>query len=223
MGSGSGSRGTGVGSGSVASDVVLRRDPVLRTMNDSFAVFVKAQLPPAEIKSLEAEGARWHKLRGVMVAALVPLLLFLTFTQRDAVEVWIAYLGTAAAGSAGFAGRRGAASQRAAAHDLPAVRQAPYRCLGRCPVQRDRQLPAELAPGLQLLRHGVAHFQHPLVGLAVIIVTRHRTVSSRIATGSATPTGNYYGMPRGVRRVPRRPPGSLLGSLMVQCTQTTAN
>jgi len=80
---------------------LLRRDPVLRTMNDSFAVFVKAQLPPAEIKSLEAEGARWHKLRGVMVAALVPLLLFLTFTQRDAVEVWIAYLGTAAAGSAG--------------------------------------------------------------------------------------------------------------------------
>ncbi|MEE4146406.1 MAG: hypothetical protein V2I26_16500 [Halieaceae bacterium] len=80
---------------------LLRRDPVLRIMNDSFAVFLKTQLPPAEIKSLEAEGARWHKLRGVMVAALVPLLLFLTFTQRDAVEVWIAYLGTAAAGSAG--------------------------------------------------------------------------------------------------------------------------
>ncbi len=80
---------------------LLRKDPVLRTMNDSFAIFVKEQLPPAEIKSLEAEGARWHKLRGIMVAALVPLLLFLTFTQREAVEVWIAYLGTAAAGSAG--------------------------------------------------------------------------------------------------------------------------
>lgn len=80
---------------------LLRRDPVLRLMNSSFDAFVQAQAVTPEISSLESEGARWHKLRRVMVVLLVLSLLFLTFTQRDAVEVWIAYLGTAAAGSAG--------------------------------------------------------------------------------------------------------------------------
>jgi hypothetical protein len=80
---------------------LLRRDPVLRPMNNSFAAFVQDQLPTEEIKALESEGARWHKMRGLLVAALVPLLLFLTLTQRDTVEIWIAYLGTAAAGAAG--------------------------------------------------------------------------------------------------------------------------
>ena len=76
-----------------------------RQAND---VFVEQHVRDALIRlnpSIEADpnraGEVIHKLRGIMVAALVPLLLFLTFTQREAVEVWIAYLGTAAAGSAG--------------------------------------------------------------------------------------------------------------------------
>lgn len=81
---------------------LLQRDPVLRIMNRSFALFVQTKIPAARVRALEADGLSWRKLRGAMLTALIPLLLFLSFTQRDMVEIWIAYLGTAAAGSAGI-------------------------------------------------------------------------------------------------------------------------
>ena len=82
---------------------VLRRDPVLRPMNHSFAVFVEGMASPADVRRLERDfqGLRGSRARGLLLAALVLLLVFLSFTQRDVVEVWIAYIATAAAGAAG--------------------------------------------------------------------------------------------------------------------------
>jgi hypothetical protein len=82
---------------------VLRRDPVLRPMNHSFAVFVEGMASPEDVRRLERDfqGLRGSRARGLLLAALVLLLVFLSFTQRDVVEVWIAYIATAAAGAAG--------------------------------------------------------------------------------------------------------------------------
>jgi hypothetical protein len=82
---------------------LLRRDPVLRPMNHSFAVFVETHSRPDEVRRKETahQGLRWSRVRGLLIAALVLILVFLSFTQRDVVEVWIAYLTTAAAGAAG--------------------------------------------------------------------------------------------------------------------------
>lgn len=84
-------------------DGLLRRDPALCPMNHSFAVFVEASIQPEEVRRKEKahHGVRWNRVRGLLIAALVLILVFLSFTQRDIVEVWIAYLGTAVAGAAG--------------------------------------------------------------------------------------------------------------------------
>ena len=82
---------------------LLRRDPVLRTMSDSFALFVQGCAQPENVRHQETvhSGLRWSLVRAVLIGALLLILVFLSFTQRDVVEVWIAYLGTAAAGAVG--------------------------------------------------------------------------------------------------------------------------
>jgi hypothetical protein len=80
---------------------VIRRDPVLRPMNRSFAQFVESQAQPEQIRSLETvdRGLRWSLVRTFLIAVVLLILVFLSVTQRDVVEVWIAYLGTAVAGA----------------------------------------------------------------------------------------------------------------------------
>lgn len=82
---------------------LIRRDPVLRSMNDSFALFVASHARPEDIRHQETvhSGMRWSLVRNVLLGALLLILVFLSVTQRDVVEVWIAYLATAAAGAGG--------------------------------------------------------------------------------------------------------------------------
>jgi hypothetical protein len=82
---------------------LLRIDPVLRPMNQSFALFVSANTEPEQVRKLEQaqRGLRWSLVRTLLVAALLVIMVFLALTQRDVVEVWVAYLGTAGAGTIG--------------------------------------------------------------------------------------------------------------------------
>ena len=82
---------------------LIRRDPVLRPMNDSFALFIESHARPEDIRHQETvhRGMRWSLVRSVLIGALLLILVFLSVTQRDVVEVWIAYLATAAAGAGG--------------------------------------------------------------------------------------------------------------------------
>jgi hypothetical protein len=82
---------------------LLRFDPVLRPMNQSFALFVAANTEPEEVRKQEhaQRGLRWSLVRTLLVAALLLIMVFLALTQRDVVEIWIAYLGTAGAGTIG--------------------------------------------------------------------------------------------------------------------------
>jgi hypothetical protein len=82
---------------------LIRRDPGLRPMNDSFALFIESQARPEEIRHQETvhRGMRWSLVRTVLIGALLLILIFLSVTQRDVVEVWIGYLATVAAGAGG--------------------------------------------------------------------------------------------------------------------------
>ena len=82
---------------------LLRLDPVLRPMNQSFALFVSANTEPEQVRKQEQaqRGLRWSLVRTLLIAALLLIMVFLALTQRDVVEVWIAYLGTAGAGTIG--------------------------------------------------------------------------------------------------------------------------
>jgi hypothetical protein len=82
---------------------LLRLDPVLRPMNQSFALFVAANTQPEQVHKQEQahRGLRWSLVRTLLIAALLLIMVFLALTQRDVVEVWIAYLGTAGAGTIG--------------------------------------------------------------------------------------------------------------------------
>jgi hypothetical protein len=82
---------------------LLRLDPVLRPMNQSFALFVSANSEPEQVRKQEQaqRGMRWSLVRTLLVGALLVIMVFLALTQRDVVEVWVAYLGTAGAGTIG--------------------------------------------------------------------------------------------------------------------------
>jgi hypothetical protein len=84
-------------------DGLVRLDPVLRPMNQSFALFVSANTEPEQVRKQEhaQRGLRWSLVRTLLVAALLVIMVFLALTQRDVVEVWVAYLGTAGAGTIG--------------------------------------------------------------------------------------------------------------------------
>ena len=66
-------------------------------MNQSFALFVSANTEPEQVRKQEQaqRGLRWSLVRTLLVAALLVIMVFLALTQRDVVEVWVAYLGTA--------------------------------------------------------------------------------------------------------------------------------
>ncbi len=82
---------------------LLRRDPILRLMNHSFALFVESAVNTADMAQREQvhSGLRWSNVRALLIGAFVLVLLFLTFTQRDTVQAWLAYLTTAAGVAAG--------------------------------------------------------------------------------------------------------------------------
>ena len=68
-----------------------------------FALFVAANTEPEQVRKQERaqRGLRWSLVRTLLIAALLLIMVFLALTQRDVVEVWIAYLGTAGAGTIG--------------------------------------------------------------------------------------------------------------------------
>lgn len=82
---------------------LLLLDPVLRPMSQSFALFVAANTHSDQVHEQEQahSGLRWSLVRTLLIAALLLIMVFLALTQRDVVEVWIAYLGTAGAGTIG--------------------------------------------------------------------------------------------------------------------------
>jgi hypothetical protein len=82
---------------------LIRRDPVLRPMNDSFALFVEQQPESEDVQELENvdRGMRWSLVRNLLIAAGLLILIFLSVTQRDVVDVWAAYLSAAVGGVTG--------------------------------------------------------------------------------------------------------------------------
>jgi len=82
---------------------LLRRDPILRFMNHSFALFVERTIDTADVVQREKShrGFGWSHARTLLIGAFVLVLLFLSFTQRDTVQTWLAYLTTAAGLAAG--------------------------------------------------------------------------------------------------------------------------
>jgi hypothetical protein len=84
-------------------DGLLRRDPVLRTMNHSFALFVAGNSIPEDVARRERATSEmsWNGIRNLLLAGLVLAFLFLAVTQRDTVDTLVGYLGAAATGTLG--------------------------------------------------------------------------------------------------------------------------
>jgi hypothetical protein len=78
---------------------LLVRDPVLRIMNRSFALFVLHEHEPSELASLERpeEGIGWKQVKWVLLAVLAVVAAFLWTTQPSFVENAVKYLTAAAA------------------------------------------------------------------------------------------------------------------------------
>lgn len=76
---------------------IIRRDPALRTMNESFAQWIADTHMPENLEKWEesSEGANWSQLRWVFVSALILIFAFLWFTQRHVVESGLAFLSIA--------------------------------------------------------------------------------------------------------------------------------
>jgi hypothetical protein len=67
---------------------VLAKDPVLRVMNHSFAIFASQAFGADEVKRMEQSigGIHWAHTRLILLGLLLALLLFLSTTQPAAVE-----------------------------------------------------------------------------------------------------------------------------------------
>jgi hypothetical protein len=67
---------------------LLARDPVLRVMNQSFAMFASQAYEPEAVKRMELSvgGVHWAHTRTILFGLLVLLLIFLATTQPAAVE-----------------------------------------------------------------------------------------------------------------------------------------
>jgi hypothetical protein len=78
---------------------ILRKNPALCIMNQSFAFFVSSVYQPREIAKLErsAPGLNWVTAKGVLLTAFVLLFIFLFTTQPAAVETLTKYLSGVAA------------------------------------------------------------------------------------------------------------------------------
>jgi hypothetical protein len=76
---------------------IIRRDPALRTMNDSFAQWIACNHAPELVRTWEksATGTRWSQLRWVFAGMMVLVFAFLWFTQRHVVESGLAFLSIA--------------------------------------------------------------------------------------------------------------------------------
>jgi len=78
---------------------LLRMDPVLKPINNSFGRFVASAYDLAEVQRLESRGqSTGLNKRSILLGLILLVLLFLWFTQRDVVETWIAYAGAIAVG-----------------------------------------------------------------------------------------------------------------------------
>ena len=80
---------------------LVRMDPVLRPVNHSFGLYISRASDRDELIRWEKELPRWANLRNVLIGVVVVILLFLWFTQREVVEIWIAYMGAVAVGISG--------------------------------------------------------------------------------------------------------------------------
>ena len=76
---------------------LIKRDPALRTMSDSFAFWIADRATPEQIEQWEhsAAGVHWSQLRWALVGLLVLAFGFLWFTQRQIVESGLAFLSVA--------------------------------------------------------------------------------------------------------------------------------
>ncbi len=78
---------------------LLRMDPVLKPINNSFGRYVASVFDAEEIDALESAGqTAGFNMRRVLMGLILLVLLFLWFTQRDVVDTWITYLGGIAVG-----------------------------------------------------------------------------------------------------------------------------
>ena len=81
---------------------LLRMDPVLRPVNNSFGRFVASMFDADEVAQLEQTGRkRGFNKRRILMSVILLVMLFLWFTQRDVLETWIAYVGAIAVGMTG--------------------------------------------------------------------------------------------------------------------------
>lgn len=82
----------------------LRRDPTLRLVNQSFALYVSRIQDPGEVFNWEhgVPGRRWEYMRWGLLGVLLLILLFLWTTQRDIFNTGIALLSGIAIGIPGL-------------------------------------------------------------------------------------------------------------------------
>lgn len=82
----------------------LRRDPALRLVNQSFALYVSRIQDPREVFNWEHDvrGRRWEYMRWGLAGVLLLILLFLWTTQRDIFNTGIALLSGIAIGIPGL-------------------------------------------------------------------------------------------------------------------------
>ena len=76
---------------------LIRRDPALRPMNDSFASWITETGSVAELRQWErsASGAQWSQLRWVLAGILVLVFGFLCLAEPDLVKSGLAFLSVA--------------------------------------------------------------------------------------------------------------------------------
>lgn len=80
---------------------ILVRAPELRLMNESFARFVREEVPPATVFAWERErpASAWQRIRFPILLAVGAVAAFLFTTQRPTFDAVIAILSTAAVGT----------------------------------------------------------------------------------------------------------------------------
>ncbi|HYC58206.1 MAG TPA: hypothetical protein VEK79_01440 [Thermoanaerobaculia bacterium] len=104
---------TGLANGKTREDVLrllarglLRRDPQLRVMNETFPRFLVAQCATAPELALQLEqnvaGDAWNCFRVPFFAAIAVVMLFFFTTQRQTFDATIALAGSLAAGLPAF-------------------------------------------------------------------------------------------------------------------------
>lgn len=80
---------------------ILVLEPELKLMNESFARFVREEIPPETVAEWERdeEASAWQRLRVPILLAIGAIVVFLFITQRTTFDTLIAILSTAAVGA----------------------------------------------------------------------------------------------------------------------------